>query len=212
MPNVSPRRPSAFIALLALLLVLTASCDGGSDDGDIATPARTVVAGTAVPTASTPGLETDIRDVELASVPEIETVLADTGGSIEQGDVIYDDVTGDEIDEAVVPIASGGTLGNVGVVVLTPDAEGARLLLREVPSDGGVTVDVRDGVLVLVQAVPGPDDPECCPSMLRTTTYEWNGAALAVASVDTAPNPDAGAKGTPGPTSLPGTPSNAGPN
>jgi len=30
---------------------------------------------------------------------------------------------------------------------------------------------------VSIQPVPGPDDPECCPSQLRTTTYAGDGGS-----------------------------------
>jgi len=60
-----------------------------------------------------------------------------------------------------------------------------------------MAVAVAGGKVVETQPVPGPDDPECCPSMLRVTTYAWNGAAHAVESVKTVVNPEGGAKGTP---------------
>ena len=52
----------------------------------------------------------------------------------------------------------------------------------------------------MTQALYGPEDPNCCPSMLRKTTYVWNGTSLAVQTVKTEVNPAGGGKTTPVPT------------
>jgi hypothetical protein len=177
------------LALLGLALVITsAACDG---DGD-GTSSPTVAVSPTRNATSTPQAVADIRDVDLLSVPDVQQALADTAGEIVQDTVIYADVTRDDADEAVVPISSGGTLGDVGFLVLTPVGGGVRTLLDQFPSaGGGLAVSVEGGNVVMTQPEPGPDDPECCPSFLRVTTFAWDGAALAVESDETVPNPDA---------------------
>lgn len=115
-----------------------------------------------------------------------------------QAAVLYADVTGDGADEAIVPVSSGGTLGNIGFLVLTPAGAGTQTLLQVFPEDQrGLAVALEAGKIVMTQPVPGPDDPNCCPSMLRRTTYAYNGSALAIESVQTEQNPAGGAKSTP---------------
>jgi hypothetical protein len=188
----------AFIATLAIMAF--GACDGGSDDDDESPTA--VASASATVDSSTPDGAQAIRSYDVESNADVQAVIADTAGSVSRSDILYADLTADGIEEAVVPIASGGTLGNVAFIVLTPDGDDAATLLTQQPADTrGVTLEVDGGNLVATEPVPGPDDPECCPSMLRKTTYAWNGEALALDSVDTVPNPDGGVKGTPTATS-----------
>jgi hypothetical protein len=135
----------------------------------------------------------DIRTLDLESQEAVQELLSATGGTYEQESVIYADVTGDDADDAVVPVASGGTMGDVGYVVLAATADGAEPVLERSPG-GPVSVEVAGGQVVETLPVPGPDDPECCPSQLRTITYTWDGEALVVESDETGPNPAGGVK------------------
>lgn len=190
------RHTLASLALIALMLVATAC--GGGDDNDDATPTAPAATSTTAAETPDPADAGAIRTLDLETNADVQTLLTDTGGSYVQDSVIYADITGDGIDEAIVPVASDGTLGNVAFVVLTPDGDGVETLLTEQPeATNGMALRVEDGNLVVSEAAPGPDDPSCCPSMLRETTYAWNGAALAIESEVTIPNPDGGIKGTP---------------
>lgn len=186
-----------------LLAVLFLACNGGA--GDKKTPTA-VPPGDATSVATRPASGSvtaigNIREVNLARVPDVVAMIADTETQLVAGNVIYADVTGDGAAEAIVPLSSGGTLGDIAFLVLTPVDGGTKMLLKEkAKGDGGLTLLVEDGKLRLTEPVAGPDDPFCCPSYLRHTTYAWNGAALAVESVTTDPNPDATKKGTPTPT------------
>ena len=113
-----------------------------------------------------------------------------TDGLYVQDNVLYADLTDDGEEEAVVPISSGGTLGDVGFVVLTESEGALEALLTATPQAGGVSVNIEDGRVVAVEAAPGPDDPECCPSQLRTTVYAWDGEELAVESSTVGPAAD----------------------
>ena len=98
--------------------------------------------------------------------------------------MIFADLTGDLREEAVVPISSSGSLGNIAYVVFRLDAGNPDLILtrtldRSTPS--GLKMSVQDGELVETAGVYGPEDPLCCPSELRKTTFRWDGTLLQVA-------------------------------
>ncbi len=195
------RPPITALALVLLAAIAVAGCrssSGGTKTPTSAAGSPTVAATSATGTAT---VSDAIRSVDLKSAPAVTQLLDDTGGQYVQAAVIYADVTGDNAEEAVVPISSGGTMGDVAFVVVADD--GSKVLLSEYPKgSAGMAVAVTGGKIVETQPVPGPDDPECCPSMLRVTTYAWNGAALAVESVNTVANPQGGAKGTPSGTPM----------
>jgi hypothetical protein len=184
----------AGMALFATSL-LAAGCGGGGDDG--AEPTHTAaVSETPAPEASeTPANASAIRAADLEGAAPVQDFADVTGGTFEQANVLYADVTDDGIEEAVVPLSSGGTLGDVGFVVLRLAADDLEAILTVTPQEGdGISVNIGDGTLVAVEPVPGPDDPECCPSQLRTTIYAWDGEALVVESSEVAPaTPDAAA-------------------
>src|SRR3989304_2125237 len=71
----------------------------------------------------------------------------ETGGAFAQTNVLYADVTGDGVEEAVVPLASNGTLGYVAFAVLSPDGKGgASAILTAKPEEaGGFNVAVGGG-------------------------------------------------------------------
>lgn len=197
------KRPFAsFLIASTVAAAAIAACGGGSGNNKSATPPATITpAGTRVATgtpapASTPS--GDIRSIDIAKVPDVAAMVQDTGGQFSKDNVLYTDLTGDGVDEAVVPISSGGTMGDIAFLVLTTDGAGTKTLLREYPTDQtGLAIAVKDGKVVMTQPVPGPDDPLCCPSFLKHTTYGWNGYAMAIEGVTTDPNPNGGAKGTP---------------
>ena len=112
-------------------------------------------------------------------------MLSQSGsGRLEPGTVVYGDVTGDRREDALVPIASGGTLGNTAYLVFVPNAGNAGLVLTRTvdrSSAGGLKMTIEDGVLVETTAVYGNEDPLCCPSGLRRTTFRWDGSRLQVA-------------------------------
>jgi hypothetical protein len=191
----------ALLVTIALVLpfAAVAACNGdGGDDGDVTTTPDVTATVDTTPDIPTPSGE--IRERDLENTPAVQDLLADTGGEYLQENVIYDDVTGDGIDDAVVPISSGGTLGNVAFVVLTPVEGGTYELLSEAPEQsGGIALEVVDGVLTMIEPVYGTDDPECCPSLLKRTTYAWDGNALLPGGVETVANPDGAVKPTTNP-------------
>ena len=193
------KREFAALIVLSLALTFSVACGGGGGDEDVTPPLGTATASGRSTAAPTPFGE--IRDRDLESDSSVQALLEETNGEYVQENVIYADVNGDGIDDAVVPIGSGGTLGNVAFVVLSPTQDGTFELLREVPSQsgGGVALDVVEGKILMIEPVFGPDDPECCPSLLRMTTYAWNGAAIAIEGVETVSNPGGEIKPTASP-------------
>ena len=194
------------LTVLVLAAAMAAfACGGGSDDDDDDTPTppdgTATVSATSPPSAATDlPLDTSIRAVDVMSVPDVQAVVNETpDATVAEQDVIYADLTDDNVEEAVVPITSGGTAGNVAYVVLTPlEPDSAQSLLSgSASSGGGLALAVADGDLVVTEPVFGPDDAECCPSQLQHTTYAWDGEALTVDDQTVEPNPDAGPKSTP---------------
>jgi hypothetical protein len=171
--------------MLLPLLISLAACGGGDDDDGVtptAVPAATAVSTTGVPSD-------EIRSVDLERASVVETYASEIGGTYVQANVLYADVTGDGVEDAVIPLSSGGTLGNVALLVVTPDGSGVLEVLRVDAREFGVTASVDDGALVTVEPVPGPDDPLCCPSQIRTTTYAGDGSVgLVEESSIVAPN------------------------
>ena len=187
---------------LTFFAAAIAGCGGGGG-GATKTPSASrspAATSSSVATATTPSL--GIRELDLSKVDDVTAIVASTGGQFVQTSVIYADLTGDGVDEAIVPISSGGTMGDVAFLVLAASGRGTKTLLKEVPlgASGGLSVAVLDGQLVMTQAIYGPEDPNCCPSALRRTTYVWNGTSLAVQSIKTEVSPSGGGKKTPAPT------------
>jgi hypothetical protein len=166
--------PAAPLLLVALLI---GACGSGAGEG---TPSPTP---SPVATAAT---YEDIRDVDFSQVPQVEDLLAG-GGEVLPETVVYTDLTGDGQDEAVVPISSGGTAGDIAFAVFTlRNGVLDELLARE---PGQVAVDVEDGQLVETQPIFGPNDPNCCPSQLKKTYYRWDGDELVVDHEETINQP-----------------------
>ena len=194
----------AFGSIVVALIFFSATIAGcGGGGGGTKTPStlRTPVATpSSAATATTPTL--GIRELDLSKVDDVAAIMSSTGGQFVQTSVIYADLKGDGVDEAIVPISSGGTMGDVAFLVLAASGSGTKTLLRELPLGGvgGIAVAVVGGQLVMTQAIYGPEDPNCCPGALRRTTYVWNGSSLAVQSIRTEVNPAGGGKKTPVPT------------
>jgi hypothetical protein len=158
--------------LFVLLLFLGVACgDGGDSDSASTEP-------------SVPDDARAIRGADLEQTDPLQDLLAQLGtGAVEPGAILYADLTGDQREEAVVPVTSQGTLGNIGYVIFTmasgqPEAVLTRTVDRTAAS--GLQMSVEDGVLMETRGVYGPDDPFCCPSQLRETTFRWDGSQLQV--------------------------------
>lgn len=188
-------------AAAALVLVLSAACGDDDDGTDETATARPATAAATEEPSGTPLASAAIRAIDIQSAPAVMRLLDDTGGRFQQENVLYADITDDNVEEAVVPIASGGTLGYVAIAVFTAEGDDdAELLATLEPSGnvGGLSVTVEGGKLITLEPAPGLDDPECCPSQLIRNTYTYDGTTLRATS-ETLDSPSGGTKLTPGP-------------
>jgi hypothetical protein len=166
------------LGLLLLWAALVAAACGTQEAGEPrATPSPAPEA-TATAEAATPS--SDIQGVEFSQVPAVQDLESQTGGSVLPQDIIFADLTGDGVDEAVVPISSGGSGGDIAYAVFRYQGGDLEELLAVKAEAGRVTVSVQGGALVDTQPVYGPEDPLCCPSELRHTYYRWDGGKLVV--------------------------------
>jgi hypothetical protein len=122
----------------------------------------------------------------LTQHPALQDFLA-AGGEVDVSRIIYVDITEDGVDDAVVPISSGGTGGDLAVIVLGYGPDGLGELVRVVPREArSIRAKVEEGQLVTTEGVYGPNDALCCPSQILTTWYAWDGSALVADRQETA--------------------------
>ena len=168
--------------VLAAALALVAACNGGE-----ATPTATMEDTTATLDMAT--APPDIRQQDLTDQPGLQDFLASAGGAVDSNAIIYGDLTEDGVEDAVVPVSSGGEGGDIAVFVFGYGPGGLDELLRVLPENDSLRAEISDSALTIIEPVFGPADPLCCPSELRTTTYRWDGSELVVADQETAPGP-----------------------
>jgi len=134
-----------------------------------------------------------IRGLDFAGLPAAKTLLDQLGsGAVDEQAVLYADLTGDRREEAIVPVSSQGTLGNIAYLVFRLDSGKPHVVLTRTvdkSSASGLQMTTEDGVLLETRGVYGPEDPFCCPSQLRETTFRWDGSRLQVESEDLVQQP-----------------------
>jgi hypothetical protein len=166
-------------------LLLTLACGPGTTSETDGTPTP----------EPTPADFAAIRDVDFTALPETEALLQRlASGRAVEAEVLYTDLTGDLQEEAVVPVTSDGTQGNIAYLVYTMDSGKPALILTRTldrTTAGGLVMDTDDaGALLETAAVYGAEDPLCCPSQLRLTTFRWDGTVLQVAGEMKVDQPD----------------------
>ena len=181
------RWPIGLLLPIFVAALVAAAC-GAKDDEDQPEPTLPPPPESTATVAPGPAIE----GVDFSQVPAVEDLVKDTGGVLLPEETLFADLTGDGADEAVVPISSGGSGGNVAYAVLGyRDGDLEEILaVKPEPEAGRVTMAVEDGVLVETQPVYGPEDPLCCPSQLQHTYYRWDGEDLVVdhQETETAPS------------------------
>ncbi len=160
------------VYLFASLLVLSIACGNGGDAEG--TPRE----------LEQPEDARAIRAIDFEQVDALQELVAQLGtGAIETAAILFADLTGDQREEAIVPVTSQGTLGNIGYVILRLEAGGPEAILTRTvdrTAASGLQMSLEDGALLETRGVYGPEDPFCCPSQLRQTTFQWDGTLLQV--------------------------------
>ena len=190
------RSLSLFVVLVVAALLV--ACNG--EDGDatptstqtLVSPSTTATA-TATVTPTTLGAAESVEDIDFTD-PAVIGPLIDHfgGGEIEPERIQYLDVTGDGEDDAFVIVASGGTAGDVGAVLVAVE-DGAATVAGYVETGGLVELrfpEVGGGLVVTTEGVWEPGDAECCPSKLRESTYEWVDGAFVLRDEQVGDSPD----------------------
>jgi hypothetical protein len=174
-------RPLAFVSVACGALYIAACGTGGVEraEDQVSTPADTA----------------SIRQLDLTAAPATQSLLRQlASGAVDEAGTIYADLTGDLREEAVVPVTSQGTLGNVAYIVLWLDAGKPEPILTRTldrSAQNGLMMSVQDGILLESAGVYGDDDPFCCPSLLRVTSFRWDGALLQVEREERVAQPSA---------------------
>lgn len=123
------------------------------------------------------------RSIERARDPKairevpLEPLFATELGAASKSEVLYADLTGDGKEEAVVPLYSGGSAGDVAVAIYGYDAHGALSLLYY-RTGQHLLVALKSGQLELTEPIYGPNDPNCCPSGKKVSVVRWDGKAF----------------------------------
>jgi len=170
--------------LLASLAALVVACDDGGAGGEPTAEPDTPEEATA--TAAPTGAP-DIRQEDLPAQPGLQEFVNASGGAADMARTGYADLTEDGVDDAVVPVSSGGEGGDIAVFVFGYQDGELTELLRVMPEDSSLHAETVDGALTITEPVFAEGDPLCCPSQLRRTTYRWDGSELSLADDETVP-------------------------
>lgn len=168
-------RTLALMLSIAVLSTPVVACDGDGGNGEEPTATVLVTAPLASPTVPS-GL--NIRDEALDVQPGLSEYLLSSGGVMEEGDVLYTDLTGSGTEEAVVPVSSGGEGGDIAVFVFGYEDEEIVELLRVEPQETSIVASIEDGQLVTTEGIFAPGDPINFPSQLLHRYYTWDGTNL----------------------------------
>ena len=104
-------------------------------------------------------------------------------------DVGYEDLDGDGAEEALIPLFSGGTAGNVGLLLYREAPDRPRLVLARSGYKLGMSLDA--GRLVLYEPAYVGFEPNCCPSASTISTYRLVGDRLVQETFEVEPNEEA---------------------
>lgn len=175
-----PGRTVASACVLLALLAIASGCSGGSGAGKPqASPITTEGTSDAMATATVPATAgPDIRTLDLPAQPGLQSFLAGSGGAVDSNSIVYADLTEDGVEDAVVPVSSGGEGGDIAVFVYGYTGTGLEELLSFAVQKGSLAQTVENGVLTIQEPVYSDQDPLCCPSDFKTTAYRWDGTEL----------------------------------
>ncbi len=104
--------------------------------------------------------------------------------------VVYGDLTGDGQPEAIIPLASGGTAGDIGMLLYRLDRRGKPELVLGL-TGYKMAVSVSEDELLVAQPQYAGWEGNCCPSALTESRYRLRGNRLARRSIVVTPFADA---------------------
>ena len=85
--------------------------------------------------------------------------------------IMYADISDDGQAEAIIMLSPGGSAGNVGALIFSPDTANKPVLVAVL--DGNkLSVSVEDGELVVTRPIVAGFEPNCCPSGFNTKHYK----------------------------------------
>jgi hypothetical protein len=100
------------------------------------------------------------------------------GGIPQLDQIVYVDMDGDGVEEAAIPLFSGGTAGNIGALVFRMGARAA--VLADWIGGYKLGASVEQGRLVVSNALYEGWEPNCCPSGRSYDTYVLQNGKLAL--------------------------------
>ena len=102
-------------------------------------------------------------------------------GTVDDLKIILGDLTSDGKDEAIVKIPSGGTAGDIALLVYRI-AEGKpnEFVLMDVIEGYKILAEIKNGQLITTNPHYAAGDPNCCPTFSDIETYTWNGEQFIV--------------------------------
>jgi hypothetical protein len=103
--------------------------------------------------------------------------------------ILYADLTGDGADEAIITLFSGGTAGNIGLLIYGPGP--AEPVLITALGGYKLFAQADEGQLVVTQPVYGKWDGNCCPGGFNETRYQLEDNKLKATASKTEGYPEA---------------------
>jgi hypothetical protein len=118
----------------------------------------------------------DVTQVE--GQPYIRVLAANpgVGGHPLLDSIVYVDIDSDGMEEAAIPLYSGGTAGNIGFLIYRKAASGAQLTAWGEGYKLGL--ETKPGRLVVRNALYAGWEPNCCPSGFTYDTYALQNGQL----------------------------------
>lgn len=177
-----------------------------------APPASTMVPAlpspTPAPVIDTPSVDSSIRQTAWASVLandaglsasdwfgqtryEVKASGGQASGIPILDQILYVDMDGDGAEEAVIPLASGGTAGDIGFLVYRGTAPTPTMAAWQMSAGTKQWLELQQGKLVASDAIYGKGEGNCCPSGRRYVTYILQGTELKAIAERTAGHPGA---------------------
>jgi hypothetical protein len=142
-----------------------------------------VLAGVMVECVSAADLSPDQNIAVQAYLAEANKEASANGEGVELISAQSADLNGDGKAEIILnALWAGGTWWNNRVVVFTDKGKGYQAVAQSTEPLGQVeSVEVKDGFIHVHALWEGPNDPRCCPTMKKTTVYQWQGNKIVAA-------------------------------